>query len=83
LSKSYYYFGKQTISVCVMSDKGQIMKILNDLQNGLQKLSETDHIVIDEEISAIERNKSEKNKNRKGADIPGLFIVSKISDLST
>jgi len=50
--------------------------MLTDLQNGWQRLSETDHIVSDEEISAIERNKSEKNKNRKGADIPGLFIGS-------
>ena len=49
--------------------------MLTDLQNGWQRFSETDHIVCDEEISAIERNKYEKNKNRKGADIPGLFIV--------
>jgi len=40
---------------------------------GIQKLSETDHIVSDEEVTAIERNKFENNKNRKGADIPGLF----------
>jgi len=36
-----------------------------------QKLSETEHIVSDEEIVATERNKSEKDKNRTGADVPG------------
>jgi len=58
------------------------MYMLTDLQNGWQRLSETDHIVSDEEISAIERNKSEKNKNRKGADIPGLFIGSMKSNVT-
>jgi len=48
--------------------------MLTELQYGWQRLSETDHIVSDEEISAIERNKSEKNNNRKGADIPGLSV---------
>ena len=38
-----------------------------------QKLSETEHIMSDEEVSAIERNKFEKDKNRTGADVPGTL----------
>ena len=67
-SRSYY--------LLILYLKGQKMYMLTYLHNGWQRLTETDHIVSDEEISAIERNKSEKNKNRKGADIPGLFIGS-------
>jgi len=39
-------------------------------------MSETEHIVSDEEVSAMERNKFEKDKNRTGADVPGSHVFS-------
>ncbi|WAR16016.1 PTPRS-like protein, partial [Mya arenaria] len=41
-----------------------------DLIRQFKKITDSPHVHTDDEILAIERNKSEKGKNRSGADIP-------------
>ncbi|XP_052764662.1 cell death abnormality protein 1-like [Mya arenaria] len=43
----------------------------DDLITQFKKITDTPHVHTDDEIVAIERNKSEKGRNRSGADIPG------------
>ncbi|WAR15959.1 PTPRF-like protein [Mya arenaria] len=42
-----------------------------DLIRQFKKIMDTPHVHTDDEIVALERNKSEKGRNRSGADIPG------------
>ncbi|XP_052761663.1 receptor-type tyrosine-protein phosphatase kappa-like [Mya arenaria] len=56
--------GKQFQDYMIETSKG-------DLIRQFKKITETPHVHTDDEIVAIERNKSEKGRNRSGADIPG------------
>ncbi|XP_052761570.1 receptor-type tyrosine-protein phosphatase kappa-like isoform X2 [Mya arenaria] len=56
--------GKQFQDYMIETSKG-------DLIRQLKKIKDTPHVHTDDEVVAIGRNKSEKGKNRSGADIPG------------
>ncbi|XP_052764723.1 receptor-type tyrosine-protein phosphatase kappa-like isoform X2 [Mya arenaria] len=56
--------GKQFQDYMIETSKG-------DLIRQFKKITDSPHVDTDDEILAIERNKSEKGKNRSGADIPG------------
>ncbi|XP_052761662.1 receptor-type tyrosine-protein phosphatase S-like [Mya arenaria] len=56
--------GKQFHDYMIETSKG-------DLIRQFKKITDSPHVHTDDEILAIERNKTEKGKNRSGADIPG------------
>ncbi|WAR15963.1 PTPRF-like protein, partial [Mya arenaria] len=56
--------GKQFQDYMIETSKG-------DLIRQLKKIKDTSHVHTDDEVVAIERNKTEKGRNRSEADIPG------------
>ncbi|WAR15956.1 PTPRK-like protein, partial [Mya arenaria] len=56
--------GKQFQDYMIETSKG-------DLIRQLKKIKDTPHVHTDDEVVAIERNKTEKGRNRSEADIPG------------
>ncbi|WAR16068.1 PTPRT-like protein, partial [Mya arenaria] len=67
--------GKQFQDYMIETSKG-------DLIRQFKKITDSPHVHTDDEILAIERNKSEKGKNRSGADIPADNQVLKKGKLS-
>ncbi|WAR16054.1 LAR-like protein [Mya arenaria] len=57
--------GKQFHDYMIETSKGNLIR-------QFKKITDTPHVHTDDGILAIERNKSEKGKNRSGADIPGV-----------